>query len=88
MNTKKLYIAISDSGDGSQGLFYTFDGELISRMSNADYDEIGDNWMSGDGFQSESINVPESFTYEDLGLSQYEILNREDYANLFEEDEE
>ncbi|WYN05029.1 hypothetical protein ISREJYDI_CDS0063 [Pseudomonas phage UNO-G1W1] len=88
MSTKKLYIAISDSGDGSQALFYTFDGELIGRMSDADYDQIGENWMSGDGFQYESINVLESATMADLGIDErWRVLKRENYSQLFEEDE-
>lgn len=86
--TKTLFIAISDSGDGSQALFYSFDRELISRMSNADYDDIGENWMSGDGFQYDTLNVPEHFTMEDLGISQWSVLDRNNYSNLFEEEEE
>lgn len=89
MKTKKLYIAISDSGDGSQALFYTFDEQLISMMDDPDnYDLIGENWMSGDGFQYQEVNVPENFTMEDLGISKYRVLERKNYSNLFEEGEE
>lgn len=89
MKTKKLYIAISDSGDGSQALFYTFDKELVVTMDDPDnYDLIGENWMSGDGFQYQEINVPESSTMEDLGISQYRVLDRRDYSNLFEDEDE
>ena len=85
---KNLYIAISDSGDGSQALFFSFDAELIDRMYDADYDQIGENWMSGDGFQYETIKVPEYTTMEDLGISEWSVLDRANYANLFEEDDE
>lgn len=44
--------------------------------------------MSGDGFQYDTLNVPEHFTMEDLGISQWSVLNRDNYSNLFEEDEE
>lgn len=55
MSTKKLYIAISDSGDG---------------------------------FQYESINVLESATMADLGIDErWRVLKRENYSQLFEEDE-
>ena len=87
--TKKLYIAISDSGDGSQALFFTFDTELIRRMGeDYNYDVLGENWMSGDGFQYQTIKVPESTTMEDLGISQWQVLDRSEYAQLFEGDEE
>ena len=82
MKTKRLFILISDSGDGSQSLSYTFDGDLVTDMSNRQ-EELDDEWQSGDGLQYSVLIVPADFTYSDLGLSKHDIL-----SNPFEEDDE
>ncbi|WCO82021.1 von Willebrand factor type A domain protein [Pseudomonas phage vB_PpS_SYP] len=66
-NTKKLFIVITDAGDGSNGLQYTFDVELIDWLEN-NQDSLGDSYQSGDGLQVRSLNVPVECTYESLGI--------------------
>lgn len=88
MSGKTLYILISDSGDGSQALRYSFDGELVAHMEDdTDFDVVGENYMSGDGLQVNTITVPEECTMESLGI-RWGILKREDYAALFEDEQE
>lgn len=67
-NTKKLFIVITDSGDGSNGLNYTFDVDLIDWLEN-NQDSLIDSYQSGDGLQVRSLNVPIECTYESLGIS-------------------
>ncbi|CUR44281.1 von Willebrand factor type A domain protein [Pseudomonas phage VCM] len=77
--SKTLFIVITDSGDGSNGLGYTFDADLISLMED-NQDELGDSYQSGDGLQVRHLQVPDECTYESLGISKYSILDRKNYA--------
>lgn len=77
--SKELFMVITDGGDGSNGVQYTFDAELISLMDE-NLDELGDSYQSGDGLQVKTLTVPDECTYESLGISKYAILNREDYS--------
>jgi hypothetical protein len=76
--TKTLFIVITDSGDGSNGLGYTFDSELIQLMED-NQDELGDSYQSGDGLQVRRLQVPVECTYESLGISKWAVLDRKDY---------
>jgi hypothetical protein len=68
---KNLYILISDGGDGSYSLSYTMDGEMIARMQEAyDNDEL-DEWVpgvDGDGFNYQTLTIPDECTYKSLGI--------------------
>lgn len=77
--SKTLFIVITDSGDGSNGLGYTFDADLISLMED-NQDELGDSYQSGDGLQVRRLQVPDECTYESLGISKYSILDRKNYS--------
>lgn len=78
-NTKTLFMVITDSGDGSNGLHYTFDAELIQLMED-NQDELGDSYQSGDGLQVSKLQVPEECTYESLGIYKGAILDRKYYS--------
>lgn len=86
MSTKPLYLLISDGGDGSQSICFSFDDELVSRIKqDTDFTVIGDERMSGDGLQVIIIYVPVETTMEAMGISEWSILDRSDYPELFEE---
>lgn len=84
--TKTLFLVITDSGDGSNGLGYTFDAELIGWMED-NQENLGDSYQSGDGLQVRTLKVPVECTYESLGISQWSVLDRSNY-DIDEEDEE
>ena len=82
----KLYILISDGGDGSYYPQFTLNGQLIEKLQKAadeglmHYDNgVG---MDGDGFHFEAINVPDGSTPESLGIS---VID-DDYADRFFDD--
>lgn len=83
MSTKKLYLIITDSGDGSQGIQYTFDSELVNVMDQ-NQEQLSDSYQSGDGLQVKTLNVPMECTYESLGIAYH--LDRDDFPELFEEE--
>jgi hypothetical protein len=77
---KKLFILISDGGDGSYYPKYTFNEEWISQMEQ----QAEDDWHSmcdghvgcdGDGFHYDILMVPDECTLESLGV-QYDIAER------------
>lgn len=77
--SKTLFIVITDSGDGSNGLHYTFDADLISLMED-NQDELGDSYQSGDGLQVRHLQVPDECTYESLGIYEWSVLDRNNYS--------
>lgn len=77
--SKTLFLVITDSGDGSNSISYTFDAELISLMDE-NLDELGESYQSGDGLQVKTLTVPDECTYESLGISKHAVLNRDDYS--------
>lgn len=77
--SKTLFMVITDSGDGSNGLGFTFDAELITLMDD-NQDQLGDSYQSGDGLQVRRLQVPEECTYESLGISKWSVLDRKNYA--------
>lgn len=72
---KILYIIVSDSGDGSSSLNFTFDADLVTHL-NENIDDF-ENFMSGDGLQVTKLKVPADSTFESLGISF--PMDREDY---------
>lgn len=78
MSTKTLFMVITDSGDGSNGLGYTFDSELIQLMDDHQ-DQLDDSYQSGDGLQVRRLQVPVECTYESLGISKWSVLDRKNY---------
>jgi hypothetical protein len=88
---KTLFLLISDGGDGSQSIQFSFDDELVGLMQDdIDFAVIGENWMSGDGLQVTKMQVPDECTMESMGISQWSVLDRNNYTELFnpEDDED
>jgi len=87
--SKTLFMLISDGGDGSQSIAFSFDAELVGLMEDdVDFAVIGENWMSGDGLQVTTIQVPDECTMESMGISKWAVLDRANYTELFEPEEE
>ena len=69
---KKLFVLISDGGDGSYYPRFTFNEEWIERQHEAydldelEYDSLG---CDGDGFHYTVLTVPDECTLESLGVS-------------------
>lgn len=81
--SKKLFVIVSDGGDGSYYPNYTLNEVLIIRLQEAydldlmDYDSgIG---CDGDGFHYDTITIPDECTPESMGIS---VLD-DDYAEQF-----
>lgn len=78
---KKLFVLISDGGDGSSYPHYTFNEEFIQRLQQKDQageSEHGDIGVDGDGFHYDTLNVPDECTLESLGV-RYDAAS--DYAD-------
>lgn len=82
--SKNLYIIITDSGDGSNSLSYTFDEALVDKMSERE-DELDDCYQSGDGLQIDTLLVPDECTYESLGIPKWSI-QEDPFGDLPEEE--
>ncbi len=69
---KKLFVLISDGGDGSYYPHFTFNEEWIERQHEAhdlgelEYDSLG---CDGDGFHYTVLTVPDECTLQSLGIS-------------------
>lgn len=86
--SKKLYVLISDGGDGSYHPKYTLNPDLIAKMQKA-YDEDKMDYengygVDGDGFHYDTILVPDDATPELLGISKYRFLP-DDFADQWVE---
>lgn len=81
MNTKNLYVLVSDGGDGSYSTVFTLDAAWIARQE-ARYDnddlEHGDIGVDGDGFHYSTVQVPLDATYESLGIHYHVDLDDDD----------
>lgn len=72
MATKKLFVLVSDGGDGSYTPRFTMNEEWIARQQQRaddgelDYDDLG---CDGDGFHYTVLHVPEECTLASLGIS-------------------
>ena len=56
----KLYMVITDSGDGSNGVQWVLDEKVIERMEEL-ADEGDESYASGDGLQVRSLLFPDDF---------------------------
>ena len=79
----RLFILVSDGGDGSYYPKFTMNANLVSKLQDAyingqmDYENgIG---CDGDGFHYEIMNVPDGSTAESMGIR----LMDDDYADQF-----
>ena len=69
---KKLFVLVSNGGDGSYYPHFTFNEEWIERRHEAydldelEYDSLG---CDGDGFHYEVLTVPDECTLQSLGVS-------------------
>lgn len=71
MGTKRLFVLVSDGGDGSYSIGMTLNEEWIQRQeAKYDYGELehGDMGCDGDGFHYSIVNVPADATLESLGI--------------------
>jgi len=72
MKTKKLFVIITNSGDGSSNVQYTFNEEYINKLQDMydndakefDYEYLSD----GDGFHYYVLTLPINCTMESLGI--------------------
>lgn len=68
---KKLYVLVSDGGDGSYSPCYTFNSEWIKSVEEQyengeiDCEHVG---CDGDGFHYDTLNVPDECTLASLGV--------------------
>ena len=70
---KKLFVLISDGGDGSYYPKYTFNEEWIKQMEQKAEDDWhgmcdGHVGCDGDGFHYDVLMVPDACTPESLGI--------------------
>jgi hypothetical protein len=66
---KKLFVLISDSGDGSFAPRFTFNEKWIEQRESdpeACYPDLG---CDGDGFHYKVLTVPDECTLQSLGIS-------------------
>lgn len=84
----KLFVLISDGGDGSYYPQYTLNPELIVKLEDAYARDLMtyENGIGcdGDGFHFDTIEVPDGSTPKSLGIRVLE----DTYADSFFEDEE
>jgi hypothetical protein len=77
MNTKPLYVLVSDGGDGGYYPKFTFNSDWIARQEasyNAGELDCEDTGVDGDGFHYEIIHVPSDATYDSLDINKYLIV--------------
>ena len=56
----KVYMVITESGDGSNGIQWVLDEAVLDRMEEL-VDEGNESYSSGDGLQSRMLVFPEGF---------------------------
>lgn len=79
----KLYVLVSDGGDGSYYPRYILDQAVIDELNRQDEEgTLPDHYSDGDGFHYNTINVPDDSTPESLGIS---VITLEDISD--EDDE-
>lgn len=68
----KLYLLVSNGGDGSYSINKTLNKEWIDeqqrRYDNGESDFEFDPGIDGDGFHYDTIEVPDGSTLESLGI--------------------
>lgn len=61
---KSIKFVIVDNGDGSNGILWVIDKEVLERMQEmADFGE--QRYASGDGLQVQTLFFPDNFNLED-----------------------
>jgi len=86
----KLYILVSNGGDGSFSVDAALDPKVIDILRAAnqrgalDYDSPG---CDGDGFHYSTINVPDGSTFESLDIGEYSQLTLESVAKYIDEED-
>lgn len=77
MNTKKLYVLTWNLQDGSFSSVFVIDELVIKLLAKAYEEDLlssnNDIGVDTDGFHYKSVNIPESFTSEDLGIEVYTL---------------
>lgn len=56
----KLYMVITDSGDGSNGVQWVLDEDVLEKMEEL-ADDGDESYASGDGLQSHKLVFPDDF---------------------------
>lgn len=79
MNTKKLFVLITDGGDGSQSANYTMNETFVQELAKRENAESGEIGVDGDGFHFDTLTVPEDCTLESLGIASDAAI---DFAEL------
>ena len=68
--SKKLFVLISNGGDGSYYPQYTFNEEwILFQEQRDDFDFEYDLGVDGDGFHYDVLTVPDECTLESLGIT-------------------
>lgn len=90
LKTKQIFILIKNNGDGSSSTRFVLDPKLIVAMERADEMGLLDceqhAGVDGDGFHYSTINVPENFTPQDLGISEGKIISPSKFLNSLEQE--
>jgi hypothetical protein len=79
---KKLFVLISDGGDGSQSAHYTCNEAWVNAMAARENAESGDVGTDGDGFHYDTLTIPDDVTLESLGITSDAAV---DFAELVTE---
>jgi hypothetical protein len=66
---KKLFVLVSDGGDGSYNPVFTFNEEWVNAQHDR-YDNDGwdEGFLGADGFHYTILTVPDDTTLESLGI--------------------
>lgn len=79
---KKLFVLISDNGDGSQSAHYTTNEAWVTAMAARENSESGDVGTDGDGFHYDTLTIPDDCTLATLGITSDAAV---DFAELVTE---
>lgn len=83
---KHIYLLIQSNADGSSSIRYVLDPNVIIVLQEA-YDKDLIDYESapgidGDGFNYQTLNIPENLTAKDLGISDWSIYNMEQILSI------
>jgi hypothetical protein len=85
MITKKLFVLISDGGDGSYSANYTFNEDFVNALAAKDNSESGELGTDGDGFHYDTLTVPDTCTLESLGITSDAAVDHAELLNVQED---
>ena len=77
----QLHILIKNNGDGSSSNLFILDPDVLAACEAHFECSETHPGVDGDGFHYASINIPDNSTIESLGLSEWDILSKEDMLN-------